>query len=109
MLSRYLTADQLLGGFEAQRGVSEPPPVGDIQGADDPRRPEQAQHIEAFYRELGQRGEVEGELNGQTVNAYEAARASELIQWAEFCAGRDAQKARVREETIAREGFSSRS
>lgn len=88
MLSRYSKRTNFRESLKRSAvSPNQPPPVGDILEADDPRGPEQAQQIEAFYRELGQRGEVEGDLNGQTVDAYEAARASELIQWAEFCPG----------------------
>ncbi len=69
-----------------------------------PEEVEQAHRVLAYFRELDQRGEVEGELDGQTVDAYEAARAKELIEWAEACAWRDAEKANAREKTIAREG-----
>ena len=65
---------------------------------------EEAQRVVALFRELDRRGEVEGELDGRAVDRYEAARAAELIGWAEACAQRDAQKARAREETTAREG-----
>jgi len=64
---------------------------------------EQAQRTLAFYRELDQRGEVEGELDGQTVDVYEAARATELIEWDDACTRKDAEKARAREECEALE------
>ncbi len=38
-------ADQILGEFEAQRGATKPPPIGDVMEADDPRGPEQALEI----------------------------------------------------------------
>ena len=68
-----------------------------------PEEVEQAQRTVAFYRELDQRGEVEGELDGKTVDAYEVVRATELIEWADACARKDAEKARAREETEALE------
>jgi len=68
-----------------------------------PEEVEQAQRTLAFYRELDQRGEVDGELGGQTLDAYEAARATELIEWADACASKDAEKARAREEAEALE------
>ena len=68
-----------------------------------PEEVEKAQRTVAFYRELDERGEVEGELDGKTVDAYEAARAAELIEWADACARKDAEKARAREETEALE------
>ena len=57
-----------------------------------------------FFREVDQRGDVEGELDGRTVDRYEAARAEELIEWAGLCAQRDAEKASARERTMAQEG-----
>ncbi|MFC1935712.1 HpcH/HpaI aldolase/citrate lyase family protein [Chloroflexota bacterium] len=68
-----------------------------------PEEVEEAQRVLDFFRELDQRGEAEGELEGWAVDKYEAARAAGLIEWAELCAQRDAEKARAREETIARE------
>ena len=38
------------------------------------------------------------------VDRYEAARAQELIEWAAACVEKDAHKARMREQTLAREG-----
>ena len=49
------------------------------------------------------RGEAEGDMDGRTIDKYEAARASELIEWAELCARRDAEKAAARERTLAAE------
>lgn len=69
-----------------------------------PEEVEQARRVVAYFQELAQRGEVEGELDGQAVDVYEAARAEELIEWADACARRDAEKARARETAIAREG-----
>ena len=62
-----------------------------------------AQEVEAARRvldhfdELDRRGEVEGEIDGLTIDRYEAARARELIEWAGLCAHRDAEKAAARE------------
>ena len=64
----------------------------------------EAHRILEFYIQLDAAGEVEGELDGRTVDRYEAARAQELIEWAELCANRDAEKAAARERTIAEEG-----
>ena len=61
----------------------------------------QALRVLTFFRQLDQRGEVEGEMDGQTVDKYEAARADELIEWADRCARRDAEKAAARERTLA--------
>jgi len=66
---------------------------------------EQAQRTVAFYGELNQRGDVEGELDSKTVDVYEARRATELVEWADVCARKDTEKTRAREATIAREGL----
>lgn len=66
-----------------------------------PEEVEQAQRILAFYRELDQRGEVAGELGGQRVDVHEAARAEELMEWADACARKDAHKARARAQAEA--------
>jgi len=60
-----------------------------------PEEVEQAQRTVAFHRELDQRGEVEGDLDGQPVDAYEAARAAKLLEWAEACQAKDEVKARM--------------
>jgi citrate lyase subunit beta/citryl-CoA lyase len=62
-----------------------------------------AHRIVAFFQELDQRAEVEGEMDGRIVDKYEAARAEELIDWAGLCANRDAEKAAAREQTSAAE------
>ena len=51
---------------------------------------EEARNTLAFFHGLDERGETEAELNGKVVDRYEAARAQELIDWAEACAERDA-------------------
>ncbi|MCH7800345.1 MAG: hypothetical protein IIC24_02265 [Chloroflexi bacterium] len=65
---------------------------------------EQAHQVLAFFNELNLRSEVEGELDGQTVDKYEATRAQELIEWSELCAARDAEKAAARKRTEAEQG-----
>ena len=64
---------------------------------------ERAHRVVELFRELDDAGEVEGEIDGQIVDAYEAARAHELIEWADFCAERDAEKAAARQRTEAAE------
>lgn len=64
---------------------------------------EHAHRVLDFYAELDEAGEVEGELDGQIVDAYEADRALELIDWADLCAQRDAEKAAARAWTEAAE------
>ena len=62
-----------------------------------------ARRVMDFFRELDQKGEVEGELDGRIVDRYEAARADELIEWSALCAQRDAEKASARERTMVEE------
>jgi citrate lyase subunit beta/citryl-CoA lyase len=61
----------------------------------------QAHRILELFHALDQQGEVEGDLDGQTVDKYEAARAEELIEWSGLCAARDAEKAGARARTEA--------
>ena len=68
---------------------------------------ERARHVLAFFHQLDEAGEAEGELDGRIVDAYEADRASELIEWAGLCAQRDAEKAAARERTEAAEESSA--
>ena len=68
---------------------------------------EQAHRVLAFYTELDEASEAEGELEGQIVDAYEAGRALELIEWADLCAQRDAEKAAARQRTEAAEESSA--
>jgi len=56
---------------------------------------EAAHRVLAFFRELDERGQVQGTLDGNAVDKYEAARAQELIEWAAACAEKDAFKARM--------------
>ena len=56
-----------------------------------------------FFQALDARAETEGTLNGRVIDKYEAARAEELIQWADLCAQKDAAKAQARERTLAQE------
>ena len=64
---------------------------------------EHAHQILAFFGELDEAGEAEGELDGQILDAYEADRARELIEWADLCARRDAEKSTARSQTEAAE------
>ena len=64
---------------------------------------EQACKVLEFFAQLDAAGEAQGEMDGQTVDAYEAARARELIEWSELCAKRDAEKAAARERTEGEE------
>ena len=69
-----------------------------------PEEVEEAQRLLAFFRQLDEQEESEGVLDGKVVDRYEAARAQELIEWAAACVEKDAHKARMREQTLAREG-----
>jgi citrate lyase subunit beta / citryl-CoA lyase len=62
-----------------------------------------ARRVLDFYSELDARGETQGELDGRIIDRYEAARAAELIEWAEACAELDAHKARMVEQTRAQQ------
>ena len=62
-----------------------------------------ARRVLDFFAQLDAGGEAEGDMDGETVDAYEAARAQEIIEWATLCAARDAEKAAARERTEAEE------
>ena len=64
---------------------------------------EQAREVLDFFAQLDAAGQAEGDMDGHTVDAYEAARARELIEWSELCAARDAEKAAARERTESEE------
>ena len=64
---------------------------------------ERANRVLDFFAQLDAAGEAEGDMDGETVDAYEAARARELIEWATLCAARDAEKSVARERTEAEE------
>ncbi len=65
----------------------------------EPEEVDQARCVVNLFRELDERGESEGFLDGQVVDRYEAARAVELIEWAEACAEKDAYKAQTVQRT----------
>jgi citrate lyase subunit beta/citryl-CoA lyase len=50
------------------------------------------------YRQLASTSDAWREVNGRVIDHYEAARARELLAWAELCAARDKEKA----EAVAR-------
>ena len=62
-----------------------------------------AHRVLEFFHELDARGEAEGDMDGRVVDKYEAARATELIEWAKMCAARDAEKADARARTLSAE------
>ena len=69
-----------------------------------PEEVEEAKRVLTFFDQLDARGEVEGELDGRTVDQYEAARAAELIEWSDLCAQKDALKAQKQAQARAEEG-----
>ena len=64
---------------------------------------DRARRVLALFDRIDARGEVEADLDGDTVDAYEAARARELIEWAAACARRDGEKAAKRAASLAAE------
>ncbi len=68
-----------------------------------PHEVSEAHRVLALFEEIDARGEVEATLGGRIVDAYEAARAAELVEWADACARRDEEKAKAREESLAAE------
>ena len=68
-----------------------------------PEEVEAARRVIDRFDELDRRGEAEGELEGRTIDKYEAARAHELIEWAGLCAHRDAEKNAARQRSMAEE------
>ncbi len=69
-----------------------------------PEEVEDAKRVLAFFEEIDEQGEVEGDFDGRVVDKYEAARAAELIEWAEACAKKDELKAKAQARTRALEG-----
>ena len=69
-----------------------------------PEEVENAKRVLDLFAEVDATGEVEMEFEGCIVDRYGAERATELIEWAELCARRDAEKAAARERTQAEEG-----
>jgi len=69
------------------------PPIEDV---------EESRRVLAFWREVDASGEVSGSLGDQVVDRFEAARAEELIAWAQACDEMDAYKARMTAEAKAR-------
>ena len=68
-----------------------------------PEEVAEAQRVLAFFEQIDEQGEVEGELDGRIVDRYEAARAAELIEWSEACAKKDALKAKAQAQARALE------
>ncbi|PON16773.1 hypothetical protein C2W62_16690 [Candidatus Entotheonella serta] len=72
-----------------------------------PEEVEDAKRVLAFFEQIDEQGEVEGELDGRIVDKYEAARAAELIEWSEACAAKDALKAKAQARARALEAQGS--
>jgi citrate lyase beta subunit len=53
------------------------------------------------FEQLDGQGEVAGELNGQPVDKWEAARARKLLEWSDACARREREKAAARQRLAA--------
>jgi citrate lyase beta subunit len=68
-----------------------------------PEEVAEAQRVLAFFEQIDEQGEVEGELDGRLVDKYEAARAAEHIEWSEACAKKDALKAKAQAQARALE------
>ncbi len=62
---------------------------------------EEAEQVLLRFEELDNRGEVEGQLNGKTVDKWEAERARKLLEWADACAKKDRDKAAAMERNLA--------
>jgi citrate lyase subunit beta/citryl-CoA lyase len=58
----------------------------------------EARQVIERYKALQRAGKVWEESNGWVIDVYEARRAEELVEWAQLCADRDAEKA----ECVAR-------
>ena len=52
-----------------------------------PEEVEDAKRVLAFFEQIDEQGEVEGDLDGRIVDQYEATRATELLAWAEGLRG----------------------
>jgi citrate lyase subunit beta/citryl-CoA lyase len=74
------------------RGLT--PPAEDV---------EDAERVLAYWKQLDENQEAEGVLDGRVIDRYEAARATELLEWAEACAEMDAHKTRMVAQTRARQ------
>jgi citrate lyase subunit beta/citryl-CoA lyase len=58
----------------------------------------EARQVIKRYKALQRAGKVWEESDGRVIDVYEARRAEELVEWAQLCADRDAEKA----ECVAR-------
>ena len=60
-----------------------------------PEEVAEAERVLAFWQTLDEHAEAEGLMEGKLVDRYEAARATELLEWAVACAEMDAHKERM--------------
>jgi citrate lyase subunit beta/citryl-CoA lyase len=65
---------------------------------------EDARWVLERYQALQRAGKVWEEVNGRVIDVYEARRAEELLDWAQLCAEKDAEKAAAVARTQAAEG-----
>jgi citrate lyase subunit beta / citryl-CoA lyase len=63
----------------------------------------EAERVLAFWDQLDDEGHAEGTLDGKVIDRYEAARATELLEWAAACTTMDAHKQRMVARTRARQ------
>jgi citrate lyase subunit beta/citryl-CoA lyase len=62
-----------------------------------PEDVQQAREVLERFEQLDGQGEVAGELHGQPVDKWEAARARKLLEWSDACARREREKAAARQ------------
>ena len=63
----------------------------------------EARRVIERYKALQRAGKVWGESDGRIIDVYEARRAEELLEWAQLCADRNAEKAECVARTKAAE------
>jgi citrate lyase beta subunit len=71
-----------------------------------PEEVAEAEQVLVFWSKLDEAEEAEGVLNGKVVDRYEAARATELLDWAVACAEMDAHKEHMVAQARARQAAS---
>jgi citrate lyase subunit beta/citryl-CoA lyase len=68
-----------------------------------PEEVAEAEQVLVLWHKLDEAEEAEGVLNGKVVDRYEAARATELLDWAVACAEMDAHKEHMVAQARARQ------
>lgn len=66
-----------------------------------PDEVQEAKDVLTRFEELDDQGEVAGQVNGQPVDKWEAARARKLLAWSQACARRERDKAAARARLAA--------